>query len=176
MVQDFWPCVRKSWLLRVYPQFHLSPEAMTMPIMAILTQCLSLIFPFSCHACPFFYPHFAQPHFLLRSGNTHPLLLLSYFVFIFSLIALLTFFFILLSLYFKFLFFLPLSSHSSVPKQPSLQTYSSFFKPPHHLLSIHIPWYKQERKFLQLSHNKSKNMCIHDQTELSKKKNNTSSI
>lgn len=176
MVQDFWPCVRKSWLLRVYPQFHLSPDAMTMPHGHPHPVPITH-FPFLLPRMSFLPPAFRPATFSTEVWEQAPSAVIVLFcVHTFSLLALLTFFFILLSLYFKSLFFLPLSSHSSVPKQPSLQTYSSFFKPPHHLLSIHIPWYKQGRKFLQLSDNKSNNMCIHDQTELSKKKNNTSSI
>ena len=56
MAQGFWPCVGKAWLLRLYPPFHLSPDAMKMPIIVDLTQCLSFTFPSSYQTCPFFYP------------------------------------------------------------------------------------------------------------------------
>lgn len=56
MAQGFWPCVGKAWLLRLYPPFHLSPDAMKMPIIVDLIQCLSFAFTSSYQTCPFFYP------------------------------------------------------------------------------------------------------------------------
>lgn len=134
MVQDFWPCVGKSWQLRFYPQFHLSPDAMTMPIMAILTQCLSFIFPFSCHTCPFFYPKGKSSSHIFYWGlgtctlYCYCLVLCSYCLSPSSSYLL----FHPTSLYFKFLFFLPLSFHSTVPKNNNL------CRPILHSLSHHI--------------------------------------